>query len=103
LNIKQSNMNQNDTPQDSSSHTPKRRGRPPLYPGRVANNSSEDGLPEGEIRATLILHKAAVEQMKAIAYWDRVLIRDVFQDAVDKHIQDYIKKHGKLEPIPQKK
>lgn len=96
-------MNPNDTPQDSNIPAPKRRGRPPLYQTRVTANSSEDGLPEGEIRATLILHKESVEQMKAMAYWDRVLIRDVFQDAIDKHIQEYIKKHGKLEPIPQKK
>lgn len=64
--------------------------------------SSQEGTKENETRATFIVNEELLDKLKAIAYWDRVLIKEVvnkaLQDAVDKHE----KKNGDIKPIPKK-
>jgi len=64
--------------------------------------SSQEGTKENETRATFIVNEDLLDKLKAIAYWDRVLIKDVInkalQDAIDKHQ----KKSGDIKPIPKK-
>ena len=64
--------------------------------------SSQEGTKENETRATFIVNEDLLEKLKAIAYWDRVLIKEVVNkallDAVDKHE----KKNGDIKPSPKK-
>ena len=78
-----------------------KRGRPKTST-REITKSSQEGTKENETRATFIINEELLEKLKAIAYWDRVLIKDVInkalQDAIDKHQ----KKSGDIKPIPKK-
>lgn len=64
--------------------------------------SSQEGTKENETRATFIVREELLDKLKAMAYWDRKLIKDVInlalQDAVDRHE----KKNGDIKPIPKK-
>jgi hypothetical protein len=78
----------------------RKRGRP-IKNIREITKSSQEGLPENEIRATIIVKMDALEKMKAIAYWDRKKIRDVFGDAVAQYLAAYEKKNGPVQPVPE--
>ena len=83
---------------------PKRRkpGRPPKTYRPPGGNTSEEGLPQGEIRYTIIMGKQDLLDMQAMAYWDRKNVRDVFNEAVVMYLRDYVKKNGKIKPHPKK-
>lgn len=48
------------------------------------------------IRATFIVNKEMHNSIKAIAYWERLRIQDVVNNAFSKHIDEYEKIKGKL-------
>lgn len=75
----------------------------PVTQFKEITKSSQIGTKEGEIRATFILGETLVEQLKAIAYWDRLLIKDVVNEALKQAVIKYEKKNGPVEPIPTKK
>lgn len=75
----------------------------PVTQFKEITKSSQVGTKEGEIRATFILEETLVEQLKAIAYWDRLLIKDVVTEALKQAVIKYEKKNGPVEPIPTKK
>ena len=79
----------------------KKPGRPKTST-KIPEKSSEEGTKEGETRATFIVNKELLEDIKAIAYWDRLLIRDVIETALQETRAKYIKKNGELKPIPKK-
>ena len=66
---------------------------------KIPKDTTEEGTKEGEKRATFIVREDLLEKVKAIAYWDRVKIKDVMDAAMDKHIQAYEKKHGTVKPV----
>lgn len=55
-----------------------------------------------EVRATFIVRPDLNEKMKAIAYWDRKLIKDVVNEAFEAFINKYEKSHGQLVSPPSK-
>lgn len=52
-----------------------------------------------EIRATFIIREDYLEKIRAISYWDRLLVKDVMQLALG----EYLEKYGSVKPIPDKK
>jgi hypothetical protein len=50
-------------------------------------NSSQKGLIDGWTRDTFILRKDYLEKIRALAYWERKKIKDVFDEALG----DYLK------------
>lgn len=66
----------------------------------VTKTSVQKGLKEGETRATFIVQEAALDKIKAIAYWDRKNIKDVLNDALIAFINDYEKKNGAIHKMP---
>jgi len=48
----------------------------------VLNSASQKGLKDGWIRATFILRKAYLENLKALAYWERKKIKEVVDEAL---------------------
>lgn len=53
-----------------------------------AENSLQKGLPEGWTRATFIIRNEFNEKIKAIAYWDRLTVKEVVHDALAAYLQD---------------
>ena len=78
-----------------------KRGRPKTST-REITKSSQEGTKENETRATFIINEELLEKLKAIAYWDRVLIKDVINTALQDVVAKYEKKSGAIKPIPKK-
>jgi len=80
--------------------TPK-RGRPKTST-KVITKSSQEGTKEKETRATFIVNEDLLEKLKAIAYWDRKMIKEVVDTALQDAVKKYEKKNGDIKPIPKK-
>ena len=80
--------------------TPK-RGRPVTQTKEITK-SSQEGTKDNETRATFIVNEELLEKLKAIAYWDRLLIKDVIATALQDAIIKHEKKNGDIKPIPKK-
>lgn len=78
-----------------------KRGRPVTQTKEITK-SSQEGTKENETRATFIINEELLEKLKAIAYWDRVLIKDVVKTALQETVAKYEKKNGDIKPIPKK-
>jgi hypothetical protein len=77
-----------------------KRGRPVTQTKEITK-SSQEGTKENETRATFIVNEALLDKLKAIAYWDRVLIKDVVNTALAEAVERYEKKNGQLKPKPK--
>jgi hypothetical protein len=60
--------------------------------------SKSDNVKPNELRATFIVREDYLEKIKAVAYWDRLLVKDVINTAIGQ----YIEKYGNIKPVPQK-
>ena len=78
-----------------------KRGRPVTQTKEITK-SSQEGTKENETRATFIVNEELLDKLKAIAYWDRVLIKDVVNTALQETVAKYEKKNGNIKPIPKK-
>ena len=78
-----------------------KRGRPVTQTKEITK-SSQEGTKENETRATFIINEELLDKLKAIAYWDRVLIKDVVNTALQETVAKYEKKNGDIKPIPKK-
>jgi hypothetical protein len=78
-----------------------KRGRPVTQTKEITK-SSQEGTKENETRATFIINEDLLEKLKAIAYWDRVLIKDVINTALLDIVGKYENKNGVINPIPKK-
>lgn len=58
--------------------------------------SSQEGTKENETRATIIINEELLDKIKAIAYWDRLLIKEIVNTA----LQEYVDKK-KPKPRPE--
>ena len=73
----------------------------PVTQTKEITKSSQEGTKENETRATFIVKEELLEKLKAIAYWDRVLIEDVINKALEETVAKHEKK-GIIKPIPKK-
>ena len=78
-----------------------KRGRPVTQTKEITK-SSQEGTKENETRATFIVNEDLLEKLKAIAYWERSLIKDVINTALQDTVVKYEKKSGAVKPIPKK-
>mgnify|MGYP001158040521 FL=1 len=72
-----------------------KRGRPVTQTKEITK-SSQEGTKDNETRATFIVNEDLLEKLKAIAYWDRVLIKDVVNTALQEIVVKYEKKNGEI-------
>jgi hypothetical protein len=71
---------------------------------RVPDTASERGTKEGETRFSGIVSKELLQKVKAIAYWQRVPIKQVLEEALATHVQYYESRTGStVPPIPKNK
>jgi len=66
---------------------------------RTKGSTVKAGLKEGETRATLILNESVIDKLKAIAYWDRITLKTVVDDALQAFIDNYEKNNGKVQSV----
>lgn len=66
---------------------------------KVPKDTTEEGTLPGEKRATFIVKEEHLEKLKAVAYWDRVKIKDALGAALDKYLEAYEKKNGPLKKM----
>jgi len=76
---------------------PKKKGRPRTST-KVPRDTTEEGTLPGEKRATFIVKEEQLEKLKAVAYWERVKIKDVLTSALEKYLEAYEKKNGPVKP-----
>lgn len=88
-----------DQPKNKTEH--KKAGRPKTST-RTIEKASQEGTRDGETRATFIVREDLLDKFKAIAYWDRALIKDIVNSAMEDYIQKHEKKNGAIKPIPKK-
>jgi hypothetical protein len=69
---------------------------------REITKSSQEGTKENETRATFIVNEDLLDKLKAIAYWERILIKDVINNAMGQYIDEYENKNGDINQIPKK-
>jgi len=69
---------------------------------KIVPSTSKRGTKPNETRATLIVNEDVLEKLKAIAYWERTLIKDVVNEALEEAVKRYEKKHGEIQPVPKK-
>jgi hypothetical protein len=79
-----------------------KRGRPVTQTKEISK-SSQEGTKENETRATFIVNEELLEKLKAVAYWERKLIKEVINTALQEAIDKHEKKNGSIKPIPTKK
>ena len=64
--------------------------------------SVKRGLKGNETRATFIIDENLLEKLKAIAYWERLNIKEVVNDIFISYIENYEKQNGEIKTIPKK-
>lgn len=79
-----------------------KRGRPVTQTKEITK-SSQEGTKENETRATFIVNEELLDKLKAVAYWERKLIKEVINTALQEAIDKHEKKNGSIKPIPTKK
>jgi hypothetical protein len=78
-----------------------KRGRPKTQDKEITK-SSQEGTKVNETRATFIVNEELLDKLKAIAYWERTLIKDEINKALEDRLEKYEKKNGAVKPIPKK-
>lgn len=78
-----------------------KRGRP-ISSSREITKSSQKGTKDKETRATFIVNEELLDKLKAIAYWDRMLIKEVVDLALQETVAKYEKRNGDIKGIPGK-
>lgn len=55
---------------------------------------------EPEQRATFLITSSDLENLKAVAYWERKKQKNILHDALTNYFKKYEKSYGKIKPIP---
>ena len=63
----------------------------------IPKKSTQKGLKHGWTRATFIVNQELNNKLKALAYWNRLTVKEVIHDALTQYIKD-----KKIKPIPKK-
>ncbi|MFA5436315.1 MAG: hypothetical protein WC372_09800 [Candidatus Neomarinimicrobiota bacterium] len=83
--------------------TPQGKADPKPRPGTArkrAEKPPKEATRQPETRATFIIKEETLTRLKAIAYWERVLIKDVINEALEAYLSKYEKTKGNIKPIP---
>lgn len=80
---------------------PKKAGRPKTSTRQITK-SSQENTKEGETRATFIVKEDLLEKVKDVAYWERVMIKDIVNTALQDYVDTYTEKHKAIKNRPTK-
>ena len=79
-----------------------KRGRPQTN-YREVEKSSQTGCLEKETRATFIVNEEDLEKFKAVAYWERLSLKEAIGTAIKDYIGKYEQKNGAVKPVSRSK
>jgi hypothetical protein len=79
------------------------KGGRPKSNFKTLENTSEKGTKAGETRATIIVKKETLAQIKALSYWERLPVKDIIAKALETEIAKYLKELGEIKPLPKNK
>lgn len=69
-----------------------------------SKNAAKRGLKPGETRFSFIANEAAIDKIKALAYWiPGASIKDLLDAAIGNYLAAYEKKNGAIRPVPKNK
>ena len=74
----------------------------PVTQTKEITKSSQEGTKENETRATFIVNEELLEKLKAVAYWERRMIKEVIASALEEIVAKYEEKNGPVKLIPKK-
>lgn len=74
---------------------PKKAGRPKTRQHKPVKAAAKR-TKEGEEKYIVILKTDSIEKMKNLAYWDRMTIKEAFEQAIADRVTKYEKKNGPL-------
>ncbi len=80
----------------------KRKPGRPVTQSKAITSTSQEGTKEGETRATFIIKESLLTKIKGIAYWDRIGIKEVVNEALQTAVEKYEAVNGPVKPIPNK-
>lgn len=69
---------------------------------KAARPKSAKGLREGLNRFSIVLPVEMMDQLRAVAYWNQLTIKDVISQFLENGLDQYKAKHGEPAPIPEK-
>ena len=69
-------------------------------PAAAPISSVKRGLKGSETRATFIVDENLLEKLKAVAYWERLNIKDVINDTFINYLEAYERQNGEIKAIP---
>jgi prepilin signal peptidase PulO-like enzyme (type II secretory pathway) len=78
-----------------------KKGRPVTQTKEITK-SSQEGTKENETRATFIVNEELLEKLKAVAYWERRMIKEVIASALEETVAKYEKENGPVKLMPKK-
>lgn len=87
-----------ETPVTVQVDLPKITNPPVVVPNKKISPIPQESKNEG-IRATFILSENSLEKIRAISYWERILIKDIVNEALEAYIAKYEKEKGKVKPM----
>ena len=61
----------------------------PVTQTKEITKSSQEGTKENETRATFIVNEELLEKLKAVAYWERRMIKEVIASALEETVAKY--------------
>lgn len=76
---------------EATEQKPVKKRPGPVARGKIIEKSSQEGTKDNETRATFIVNEDLLEEIKFIAFWDRVLIKEVVAEA----LKEAVTKHNK--------
>lgn len=85
----------------ASKKAPTKKAGRPKTSTKVPTKSSEEGTKEGEIRATFILKVEEVAKIKAIAFNEGVMIKDIIGAFIRAGVERYEKSRGVVDIKPK--
>lgn len=88
---------------DAPDKAPKRSNTKSPAPTTAPVSSVKEGIPPTKTRATFIVDEALLSKVKALAYWERLQMKEVIDLLLQGGIDAYEKANGKLKPVPNKR
>jgi hypothetical protein len=68
---------------------------------RLIEKSSQEGCKPNETRATFIVREDDLAKLKALAYWERRLVKDVMAEMIAHCLERYEAHNGEIMPMPK--
>lgn len=78
---------------------PKNKGGRPKTQFKKITKSSQDGTKQGEVRATFIVREDLLDKLKRLSFWNRTMIKEEVNKALDQYIARYEEQNGTIKPI----